>query len=120
LGLVSFLLIVYYQNQSRITSGLFTLIINRLGDCFFLLLLAVAFLNLGSFSFVLSFCCRTLTSALLVFTFITKRAIYPFSPWLPLAMAAPTPISALVHSSTLVTAGLFLILRLSYFIFVSI
>lgn len=117
LGLVSFLLIVYYQNPSSITSGLFTLIINRLGDCFFLVLLSLVFTNLRNFSFVGSTLPSFMLTSLLILTFITKRAIYPFSPWLPLAIAAPTPISALVHSSTLVTAGLYLMMRSSYLIF---
>lgn len=113
LGLVSFFLIVYYQNFSSISSGLFTVLINRIGDCFFIVRISLFFF-LYPFHWTSNFLPSFLPSFLLLLTFITKRAIFPFSPWLPLAMAAPTPISALVHSSTLVTAGLYLIMRFSY------
>ena len=117
LGLVSFFLIVYYQNQSSIVSGLFTLLINRIGDRFFLGRLMLMFYMFPDFSFFRSNLVPTFLAVLLVLTFMTKRALYPFSPWLPIAIAAPTPISALVHSSTLVTAGLYLIMRFSYILY---
>nr|AHZ34255.1 NADH dehydrogenase subunit 5 [Brachionus rubens] len=119
LGLVSFFLIVYYQNQSSITSGVFTLLMNRLGDSFFLVTIMLFFYyhsDLTSFSSNIP---SLLVLTFLMLTFMTKSALYPFSPWLPLAMAAPTPISALVHSSTLVTSGLYLMMRFSYLLYSS-
>lgn len=119
LGLVSFFLIVYYQNQTSITSGIFTLLINRLGDSFFLITIALYFYFYPDLTIFSSRLLDILVLSLLLLTFITKRAIFPFSPWLPLAIAAPTPISALVHSSTLVTAGLYLMIRFSYLLYSS-
>ena len=117
LGLVSFFLIVYYQNQSSIVSGVFTLLMNRVGDRFFLCSLILIFYFLPDFTSFSSELPGPFVISFIVLTFMTKRALYPFSPWLPLAIAAPTPISALVHSSTLVTAGLYLIMRFHYLLY---
>lgn len=102
LGVTSFLLVIYFKNRKSLGRGILTSLTNRLGDCFLLVLLAVQFSQLLN-SYVLT--------VLLLLTSITKRAQFPFSSWLPAAMAAPTPVSALVHSSTLVTAGIYLLIR---------
>nr|AID21387.1 NADH dehydrogenase subunit 5 [Platevindex sp. CL-2014] len=113
LGITSFALIVYYQSSESLGAGFQTLMVNRIGDS---LIVSSMFLFalVGQFSFSsLSLGMGTLILVLSI-AGLTKSAQFPFSSWLPAAMAAPTPVSALVHSSTLVTAGIFMIIRLSF------
>lgn len=114
LGVISFFLILYYQSPYSIFSAWFTIIMNRLGDSFLILtIVLLKFIDLRVITFNgFRFHSMNLLTLLMVLGFITKRALFPFSPWLPIAMSAPTPISSLVHSSTLVTAGLYLIIRI--------
>lgn len=71
---------MYYQNQSAISSGLFTLLINRIGDCFFLVSLGILYAVSYDVRFSNTpYLNRRIVSTLLILTFITKRAIYPFS-----------------------------------------
>nr|BCS79997.1 NADH dehydrogenase subunit 5 [Monomorium triviale] len=109
LGLVSYCLVVYYQNWMSYNSGMVTVLCNRVGDVSILMVISLM-LMLGSWSiwFLLN---NKLIMFMLVIAAITKSAQIPFSSWLPMAMAAPTPVSALVHSSTLVTAGVYLMIR---------
>jgi NADH-ubiquinone oxidoreductase chain 5 len=110
LGLTSYLLVVYYMGVSRSVAGIVTFLVNRLGDVFFLFRISFLFF-LGDWDF---YALKLPVYSLVVFlvlAFVTKRAQIPFSSWLPAAIAAPTPVSALVHSSTLVTAGVFLLIR---------
>lgn len=113
LGFTSFLLIVYYSSFSSWSSGLKTYLINRLGDGFLLVSLVMLF-NQGHWKILgLDKLIRIVVFFCLIFGLFTKSAQFPFSSWLPAAMAAPTPVSALVHSSTLVTAGIYLLIRFS-------
>nr|YP_009250682.1 NADH dehydrogenase subunit 5 [Heterotermes tenuior]AMX23011.1 NADH dehydrogenase subunit 5 [Heterotermes tenuior] len=118
LGLVSYLLVIYYQNVKSYGAGMLTVLSNRIGDV--ALLMSIAWmLNFGSWSFIyyLDFLSGSVEMELITFLVVlaamTKSAQIPFSSWLPAAMAAPTPVSALVHSSTLVTAGVYLLIRFS-------
>nr|WNH36560.1 NADH dehydrogenase subunit 5 [Nasutitermes sp. 3 MLW-2023a] len=118
LGLVSYLLVIYYQNVKSYGAGMLTVLSNRIGDVALLMVIAWM-INFGSWSFIyyLEFLSGSfemeLISFLVVLAAMTSSAQIPFSSWLPAAMAAPTPVSALVHSSTLVTAGVYLLVRFS-------
>lgn len=112
LGLTRFLLIIYYQNPKSLGAGIITAITNRLGDAFILRAIALC-LSSNNWS-IINIWDSKLNLLIILFIMlaaITKRAQTPFSRWLPAAIAAPTPVSALVHSSTLVTAGVFLLIR---------
>nr|AST10252.1 NADH dehydrogenase subunit 5 [Leucochrysa pretiosa] len=119
LGLVSYCLVIYYQNVKSYNAGMLTALSNRIGDV--ALLMAIAWmLNYGSWNFIYYLeimkydYYMMFISYMVVLAAMTKSAQIPFSSWLPAAMAAPTPVSALVHSSTLVTAGVYLLIRFNY------
>nr|YP_009773420.1 NADH dehydrogenase subunit 5 [Chiton albolineatus]QIZ12646.1 NADH dehydrogenase subunit 5 [Chiton albolineatus] len=117
LGLVSFCLVIYYQNYKSLGAGLMTAFMNRVGDVGILLSIGWMF-SQGHWnsSFMWDFDFYSMSVMMLVLAGMTKSAQIPFCSWLPAAMAAPTPVSALVHSSTLVTAGVFLLIRFFYFL----
>nr|UXW93471.1 NADH dehydrogenase subunit 5 [Blasticotoma sp. 'minuta'] len=124
LGLISYCLVIYYQNVKSFNAGSLTILINRVGDIS-LILSGAWMLNYGGWS--LSFYLSSVNysfeilfiSILIMVSSLTKSAQFPFSSWLPAAMAAPTPVSSLVHSSTLVTAGVYLLIRFSDIFFLS-
>nr|YP_009484294.1 NADH dehydrogenase subunit 5 [Callipogon relictus]AVR43550.1 NADH dehydrogenase subunit 5 [Callipogon relictus] len=116
LGLVSYCLVIYYQNIKSYNAGMLTALSNRIGDV--ALLMSIAWMmNYGSWNYIyyLEFMkddwMMEIISYMVVLAGMTKSAQIPFSSWLPAAMAAPTPVSSLVHSSTLVTAGVYLLIR---------
>ena len=115
LGIRSYLLVIYYRSSKSYNSGIVTMLSNRVGDALIIVRLcyciALPSLNLPHLNFIFNEHYFIILFILIIAS-ITKRAQIPFRAWLPAAIAAPTPVSSLVHSSTLVTAGVYLIFRL--------
>nr|QSV12561.1 NADH dehydrogenase subunit 5 [Dolichoris vasculosae] len=110
LGLISYLLVIYYNTYSSYNSGMLTVLMNRVGDVLILMSIEMM-LTYGSWNFMNFINMNYLILIMVMIATFTKSAQFPFSAWLPAAMAAPTPVSSLVHYSTLVTAGIYLLIR---------
>lgn len=124
-GLCSYLLISYYsEDRNNVLAGNKAFIVNRIGDFGFVLGMAFLFWAIGGQGFdYLSLKANVhhltpaiaLTVCLLLFVGATgKSAQIPLYVWLPDAMAGPTPVSALIHAATMVTAGVYMVARFSF------
>ncbi|MEJ2638658.1 MAG: NADH-quinone oxidoreductase subunit L [Desulfosarcinaceae bacterium] len=122
-GLASYLLIgFWFEKWSASEAGKKAFVMTRLGDTAFLLGLILLWINLGNLSIAglndpefagrLSPGLRTLTAVLIFGGIVGKSAQFPLLTWLPDAMEGPTPVSALLHSATMVAAGVYLFARL--------
>jgi len=124
-GLCSYLLIgFWFSEKANADAGKKAFIVNRIGDFGFLIAMYMIFANLGSLDFVAvreASAGMTLggpvATAICLFLFLGccgKSAQIPLYVWLPDAMAGPTPVSALIHAATMVTAGVYLIARSNF------
>jgi NADH-quinone oxidoreductase subunit L len=124
-GLCSYLLIgFWFKEKANADAGKKAFIVNRIGDFGFLIAMFLLFANLGTLDFAgtaaaagteLEFGGAVVT-AIALFFFLGaagKSAQIPLYVWLPDAMAGPTPVSALIHAATMVTAGVYLVVRSS-------
>ncbi|WP_137124207.1 NADH-quinone oxidoreductase subunit L [Roseomonas sp. HF4] len=127
-GLASYLLIgFWYEKESACAAAMKAFIVNRVGDLFFMLGLALTFWVFGSVEFATifgsveqhkdaTFAGLPAYEVICVLLFLGacgKSAQLGLHTWLPDAMEGPTPVSALIHAATMVTAGVFLVARMS-------
>ena len=121
-GTCSYLLISFWhERQSAATAGKKAFVTNRVGDWGFMLAMFFAFQATGTLSFIgvnaaAHTMAQTTATAIALFAFIGacgKSAQLPLYLWLPDAMEGPTPVSALIHAATMVTAGVYLMCRMS-------
>jgi len=123
-GLCSYLLIGYwYEKKSASDAGKKAFVVNRIGDFGFLLGIFLIFWTFGSINFREVFALAAkypvgsgVITAITLFLFVGatgKSAQIPLYTWLPDAMEGPTPVSALIHAATMVTAGVYMVARCS-------
>ena len=122
-GLCSYLLIgFWFKDREKADAGKKAFIVNRIGDFGFLVAMFLIFANLGTLDFTEVFRAApaaftyggAVVTAITLFLFLGatgKSAQIPLYIWLPDAMAGPTPVSALIHAATMVTAGVYLVAR---------
>jgi NADH-quinone oxidoreductase subunit L len=125
-GLCSYLLIgFWFSEKANADAGKKAFIVNRIGDFGFLVAMFLIWANLGSLDFVSLEANAAglaaggvLVTTICLFLFLGctgKSAQIPLYTWLPDAMAGPTPVSALIHAATMVTAGVYLVARSHFF-----
>jgi NADH-quinone oxidoreductase subunit L len=124
-GLCSYLLIgYYYEKRSASDAGKKAFVVNRVGDFGFLIGMFLIFVTFGTFNYTDVFQAApeklaaggTLVTAITLLLFVGatgKSAQIPLYTWLPDAMEGPTPVSALIHAATMVTAGVYMVARCS-------
>ncbi|HYM36998.1 MAG TPA: NADH-quinone oxidoreductase subunit L [Nitrospiraceae bacterium] len=119
-GLCSYLLIGYYYDRvSAAKAATKAFVVNRIGDAGFLLAIFLVFYNFGTVDYTQVFShagqlspkMATAIALCLLIGAIGKSAQLPLYTWLPDAMEGPTPVSALIHAATMVTAGVYMIVR---------
>ncbi|MBX3164566.1 MAG: NADH-quinone oxidoreductase subunit L [Bacteroidetes bacterium] len=127
-GLCSYLLIgFWYKNTAYNNAAKKAFVMNRIGDLGFLLGIILIFITFGSITYtdifdkagIASTSTITAIALLLFIGAMGKSAQLPLYTWLPDAMAGPTPVSALIHAATMVTAGIFMVVRSNVFYSIS-